>query len=696
MNDDCAKRAIRRARAMPLLPVAALIAMALAATLFMAPGCGSRAVTVADQDEGEVVLRRSESEDPKSMDPHVAGDVISSRHCGMTYECLYQYDYLKYPATLIPCLASAMYHFDAETMTYTFPLRRDVYFQDDRCFHPEAQGRTYQQEGEAKQGERGKGRQFNAHDMVYSFKRFASQPDTGGYWIFEDAKVLGLEAFRNRALELFAEGPPEDQELYVRQWIVEADVPGLRAPDDFTFQVQLTRAYPQFVHAITLSYGAAVAREAAEYYRKDFFRKPVGTGPFVLESWRLNDGIVWVRNPNFREERFPTSDAPEDERYRQFMGLRLPLADRVDFRIFRESQAQWLNFRQGLLDLTGVDRDQFDAAVTAQGELTPELIARGIGLSRHAHPRLDYIAFNMNDPVVGTVAGERGRAIRRAIALCIDRRDYIRRLLNGRGRPAGQVTPPDMVGHFEDYFSPAQILDPEQGLQILREAGFIVERDGAGWITRDPDTRRQVTVTVSLRRTDDFMREFARLLRHAGARVGIRLDSELMTFTEWLKRTDDNNGQSFHGGWVMDYPDAQNMLQLLYGPNRPPGINNAAYGSAEFDALYDEMVALDQDVPEQRERKLELIRAMNAVLDKDVPWVLMENLDEVLLYNEWFVPQKPNAFAYTLIKFHHADTKTRAQKAIEWTRPRPWAGMIFLGLVLVPLGLVAARIARQA
>ena len=667
---------------------------ALALQSVVVSGCGGQAEGNAREDEGLVVLRRVESEDPKSMDPHIAGDVISSRHCGMTYECLFQYDYLAHPPELVPCLAREPFHYDASTFTYTFKLRNDVHFQADRCFHPDAAKTHYRAEGEGKQSERAPGRRMTAHDMVYSFKRFAAQPDTGGYWILADAKITGLEAFRNRALELSGEGPTDDPDALLRQHIVDSNVPGLRAPDDETFVVQMTQPYPQFVHAITLSYGAAVAREAAEYYREDFFRKPVGTGAFVLDRWRSNWEIVWARNPDFRKEYFPTSTAPEDERYKPFMGKQLPLADKVIFRVIRETQSAWLSFRDGLTDFSRPDRDQFEAAIQA-GDLSPKLGAQGINMERYAEPTLSYISFNMNDPVVGTPAGERGRAIRRALALCIDRDDYIRRYLNGRGQPATQITPPNMIGHLTDYASPAQRFDPEEGLNILRAAGFIVEGSGANVLVRDPDTRSQVTVSISLRRNTDAMRDYARFLRNCGARVGIVVECELMTFAEWLKRTDENDGQAFDSGWIMDYPDAQNMLQLLYGPNKPPGVNNSAYVNPEFDRIYTEMVPLNEKDPAERERKTALIGQLNAIVDHDVPWILRDYREDVLLFHEWYVPPKPNYFAYTFIKFEHADTTMRSERSTQWTKASPWPVLVIVLALLFPAGLIGMKILRQ-
>lgn len=675
--------------------VLALLAL-LAPCVLVAPGCGSRASAIESEDEGEIVIRRHETGDPRWLDPHMAGDVVSSTHCGLTYECLFQYDYLKRPATLVPCLARDMPAYDAETLTYTFELRDDVYFQDDRCFHPDAAGKKFRDagEGEGKQAEVGKGRRMTAADIEYSFKRLAAL-DSGGFWVIE-GKIKGLDTFRGEALSRSGEGPVEDPDKPWREHLNTAKVPGIQVVDDFKLKITLTEPYPQFLYAITLSYGAAVAREAVEYYDRDFFRKPVGTGPYVLKSWKPNWELVWERNANFREELFPESDAPEDAIYKPLMGKKLPIADRIDFRIIKESQPSFLNFRKGLLDMAGLSKDQFDAAITPQAELTPELKKQNIQLQKYAEPTIHYISFNMNDPVVGTPAGEKGKAIRKAMALCIDRDDYVKRYLNGRGAPARQLVPPGVAGHQAVNDIEGQRYDPEAGRKILEEAGFILEGAGDTWTCKYPDTQKQVTFTLLFRSTADATKQVAVFMSDSARKVGINLETELMTFPEFLRRQDEGTGQAYDAGWVMDYPDAQNMLQLLYGPNKPPGINSAAYDSKRYNTLYEELAPLDDSVPEQLDRKADIIQQMHEQLAEDTPWVLMEFRVIYKLYHDWHIPPKPNPFAYTYLKYEYSDSAKRATRAKEWEeRNYFWAFLMSL-LILGPAALMGWRIVQES
>ncbi len=672
-------------------PLAALLLFAATAT----HGCGGTAATLAVEDEGLVVIRRPEDEDPKSMDPHKTGDVISSRHAGMTYDCLFQYDFLERPAKLIPCLAARMPEFDATTNTYTFTLRDDVFFSDDRCFHPEAKGKSYAEEGEAAQEVRGKGRKLNAQDMVYSFKRLAALPDSEGFWVIE-GKVLGLDAFHNATIGLKDKGPEDDPDKNWRD-AFEKPVAGLAALDERTFKVTLTEPYPQFLYAITLTYGAAVAREAAEYYGKELARKPVGTGAFILKRWRFNSELIYERNPSYRDERFPTSDKKEHARFKPYMGRKLPIADRVVFRIIKEGQTEFLEFLQGNIDVAGIDKDQFSAAVTPQAEVTPKLKEKNIQLMRYAEPTISYISFNMNDPEVGTKGGDRALAIRRAVSMCIDRDDLIRRYRNGRGEATRQLVPPGTLGNDPRCDMPTQTYDPERARKMLQDAGFKIESAGKGLFKAvDPASGKQLSVNILLRRNDSQAADYVVFLKTCGDKVGIRIECEPMTFAEFLKRQNEGTGQAYDAGWVMDYPDAQNMLQLLYGPNKPPGINSASYASPEYDRLHKEMSLLEEKSEADRQKKADLIIAMHRELEKDCPWVVLYFVKVFSLYHDWYSMPDPNPFAYTYLKFVHSDTPRRGATATGWAEKPVLPAVVLVLMLAVPVLLMSLRIYKQA
>ena len=70
------------------------------------------------------------------------------------------------------------------------------------------------------------------------------------------------------------------------------------------------------------------------------------------------------------------------------------------------------------------------------------------------------------------------------------------------------------------------------------------------------------------------------------------------------------------GAWAADFPDGENFLQLLYGPNSHQG-NNGCYQSAAYDALYKQAIAL----PPGPER-VRLYVQMNRQMEADTAWSL--------------------------------------------------------------------------
>ncbi|MBC7386366.1 MAG: hypothetical protein H7301_09440, partial [Cryobacterium sp.] len=93
----------------------------------------------------------------KGLDPAFADDLYSGLEATRVYEGLVEYEYLKRPYTLKPAIAEALPKISKDGKTYTFKIKSDVLFQDDKAFKATS----------------GKGRVVTAEDFVYSFKRLA-------------------------------------------------------------------------------------------------------------------------------------------------------------------------------------------------------------------------------------------------------------------------------------------------------------------------------------------------------------------------------------------------------------------------------------------------------------------------------------------------------------------------------------------
>ncbi len=572
-----------------------------------------------------------ETERIRSFDPAKAGDVASALAIARIYETLYQYAYLERPYRLEPLLAVAMPTVSEDGLTYTIPLRRGIFFSDDPCF--------------TRTG--GKGRELTAEDFVYSIKRIADvKNESSGWWAFQ-GRIVGLDEFRESTL---GEAPSD----------YDRPVEGLRAPDPWTLQIRLKEPYPQLLWILAMHYAAAVPREAVEYYngrdgRARFSHHPVGTGPFRLVQWVRNYRIEYERNPMWQEtgrvERYPDRGEPGDAEagLLQAAGRPIPFLDRIVQYVIGDSSTQWLLFLRGRLEQSGIGRDNWDAVIGPERTLTPGLRAKGVRL--HATPTLmtTYIGFNMDDPVVGS-----NKKLRQALHCAFDGKAWSA-FYNDRMIPANGPLPPGVAGARGPDEPNPYGFDLEKARRLLAEAGY---PNGV-----DPATGRRLILTVELGAANDpTTRASAELFADFMDRIGVRIENSYNNWPTFLDKMDRRQCQMYRLGWVADYPDAENFLQLFYGPNSSPGPNHSNYTNPEFDRLYEQARTMS-DSPE----RTALYRAMADLVIEECPWICLAYPLAFGLQHGWLLHYKPHDFPYGMSKYYDVDIEARAAwQAREW------------------------------
>jgi ABC-type transport system substrate-binding protein len=551
--------------------------------------------------------------DFKGFDPIDAGDVESADQVYRVYEGLLEYAYLDRPYRAIPRLAEALPDISADGLTYTFKIRQGVHFQDDPCFPV------------------GKGRELVADDFVYSFKRLLdSKLQSQGYWIFSDF-VVGA----NDWIKKTADGAqPTDY---------SQPLPGFVATDPHTLQIRLTRPYPQLLWVLTMSYAFAVPHEAIEYYGSNFRNHPVGTGPFRLKSWRRNYRIEYERNPTFAGQLYPNTGDPADRDagLLQDAGKPLPLLDRLVEYDIREFYTTWQMFLGGQIFSSGINKDYFEKVITPQLGLSNALRKKGIRLYKVPELATYYIGFNMNDPLVGqstnSVENLRHRKLRQAFATAIDIQKFIEVITNDRYLAGNTPIPPGVLGHTDKPYP--YKFDLTRAKQLLAEAGYPDGRDTQGHPLRLTMIMPGAGSTDA-RQEADFLVEQLRPL-------GVDFAVQQLTFAEYLRREHDGETQIFFAGWVIDYPDAQNFLQLFYGPNKSPGVNATNYQNPEFDRLYERILSMSES-PE----RTTLYEKMADMVNDDCVWALIGYPLTYGLFQPWFQDYKPHAFPYANWKYY--------------------------------------------
>jgi oligopeptide transport system substrate-binding protein len=375
-------------------------------------------------------------------------------------------------------------------------------------------------------------------------------------------------------------------------------IAAMETPDRHTLVIRLKQPDLNFSHVLAFSLSGAVAREAIEHYGDESAAKPVGSGAFRLRSYTRSSKIVLEANPGYRE-------VLRD-------GARLPRIGGVEISIMEETQSRWLAFQRGDTDIEYQLAEVAPTFITAQGELKPEFARRGIKLERSIDPEITYLYFNMQDRTLGGLSKEK-IALRRAIAMAYRVEDQIRIIRKGQSIRAHYPIPPGVAGHDPQYRS-SIAHDPRAANALLDKFGY---RKGADGYRRLPDGGALVIRYSSTPSERD--RQFDELMKRSLDSIGVRLEIHKDRFPELIKLENQCRLMMRGAAWIADYPDGDNFMQLLYGPNTGQS-NNACYRSPEYDQRYQRSRLLP-DGPERNK----LYREMARIMETDTVWLLTDS-----------------------------------------------------------------------
>jgi len=502
--------------------------------------------------------------------------------------------------------------------------------------------------------------------------------------------------------------------------------PVSREIDRHTFEVVLPHPYPQMLYWMAMPFFAPVPPEAVEFFSQrpllergiTFDRNPIGTGPYFLAEYDPTNEFVLARNLNFREERYPDlpEPAPGDRRawanYELMraegmladVGKRLPLIDRAVYRMEREWIPRWNKFRQGYYDACGISSDVFDEAITltSQGDpiLSDGMGRQGIRLLTAPAAVIHYFAFNMDDPVVGGYTEDRQK-LRQAISIAYDVEEEIAIFLNGRATAAHSLTPPGIFGYEDGEAGMNPFVyrwDPDHGRPVRRSLDDARRLLGeAGYPGGYGPDGKPLTIRFTNGWASPALRPRLNFVSKQFRKLGIHLEVETTDWNRFQEKVRAGNYQFIAWGWAADYPDPENFLFLLYGPNartRGGSENNANYASPDFDRLFERMRHME-NTPE----RLDIIRRMKRIMQRDAPWLFGYHDISFALVHDWYHNAYPNPMARNTLKYRRLDPDLRAERREARNRPR-WTPVVLFAVVLVlavvPGVWVAVRHLREA
>jgi peptide/nickel transport system substrate-binding protein len=703
-----------------------------AALLLLLAGCGEGAWNnpYPSSQRGDNIRYSAFSERPKHLDPVQSYSENEAVFNAQIYEPPLQYHYLKRPYELVPLTATEVPRpkkydkagqvlsdkAEGETVAYSvyeIRIKPGIYYQPHPAFAKDANGKFLYHElkpgdldgiWQVKDFTKTGTRELIAADYVFEIKRLAHPRLHSPIFGLMSDYIVGLKEYAEklrRDYDALAAAGKSEAHLDLNSHALE----GAEAVDRYTYRVKLKGVYPQFVYWLAMSFFAPVPEEVERFYSQPGMAEknltldwyPVGTGPYMLTVNDPNRQMVLARNPNFHGERYPTEGEQEDAAagLLEDAGKPIPFVDRAIYTLEKEGIPYWNKFLQGYYDASGISSDNFDQAVqmstTGEIALTEDMRSKGIKLETAVAPSDNYMGFNWLDPVVGGVS-ERARKLRQAISIAIDYEEYISIFANGRGVPAQGPIPPGIFGNregregmnayvYEWVNGEARRKSIEQARILLAEAGYpggVDAKSGAplvlyyDTVARGPDDKA---------RLDWLRQQFNRL--------DLQLVVRATDYNRFQDKMRKGNAQIFSWGWNADYPDPENFLFLLYGPQSRvdhQGENSANYSNPEYDRLFDQMKNIENGPERQAiiDRMLEIAR-------HDAPWLWGFHPKEYTLFHSWLSNVKPNQMARNLLKYQRVNPELRTGQRAQWNGPIVWpVALALVGFVVSVLPAIAA------
>ena len=592
-----------------------LLAFTLAIALSLATG-----EAFAQKKVLKLAFRTAET----GFDPQRIDDRYSNGINENIFEGLLTYDYLARPVKLVPLTAEAIPEPEEKGTRYTFRIRPGILYADDPAF-------------------KGQKRELVARDLEYAIKRFRDPQNRSPYeWLFEN-KIVGLDELAEKAKK-------------TGKFDYDAKIAGIEVRDKYTISFKLKEADYNFLYVLATPMVVPVAREVIEMYADDTHAHPVGTGPYLLKEWVRRSKIVLEKNPNHRGYELDTRYADANDEWdrraiEDLRGKRLPAIDRIEIYPIEDEQPRFLAFLNKEHDLLDETPFAFIHQVLPNGKLAPNLAKEGVRVFKELQPELTYYAFNVSPKAMGRpnpIGGYTPErvALRRAMVLAHDREAEINVIRKGQAVPAETPVPPGVVGYDPEFHTGAQEYDVAKAKALLDMFGY-VDRNGDGY--REQPDGSPLVLHYKYNAGSQEYRQLAELYVKSMNEVGLKMEAQAVQFSDLLKDKKVANYMVSGSAWIADYPDAQNFLQLLYGPNTGQS-NESEFKLPEYDRLYEKSLTMP-DSPERNDIYKELDRLLLAY----APWRLGVHRIFNHLQYPWVKGYKKHPILYTNFKYLDLD-----------------------------------------
>ncbi|WP_003539706.1 ABC transporter substrate-binding protein [Desulfotomaculum nigrificans] len=302
--------------------------------------------------------------------------------------------------------------------------------------------------------------------------------------------------------------------------------------DDYTVKFNLNAPYSPFLRNLAMPWAAPIVSPGAvTKYGEEFYRHPVGTGPFYLADWRNDTPVLlandhyWGGTPRIKSVGFANL-APEDCAAAIKSG-KITLAD-----------------------------------INSQENLT----AKNITVISQPGISLNYLGLFNNRPPFNN------DKVRRAVCMAVDRQAIAEKLFANRRLAANSVLPPKVLGYSENLKPYSG--GPQKARALLSNYGY-------------PDGVDITLITYDCQRPYNPLggKELAQIIKDQLAQAGIRVKIKAYAWHEFKTALRNQSGDAFLFGWVGDNLDPDNFLYTLLSSSQIKQTNLTHYKNSEVDRL---------------------------------------------------------------------------------------------------------------
>lgn len=321
---------------------------------------------------------------------------------------------------------------------------------------------------------------------------------------------------------------------------------GLKVTGDDSFTVTMSK--PDATFPIKVGY-LAFAPLPESFYKnpKAFGNKPVGNGPYKLESWTHNTEIRLVRNNAYHGNVKPKNDG-------------------VTFKIYTKVDSAYSDVQGGNLDVIDTIPTADTKSFTSDSNIQP-----------YNQPGSVMQMFTIPSDLPHFVSGtEEGTLRRQAISKAIDRGSIIKKVLNNTGMQPVDFTSPMTPGFSKN------LKGKDNLVYNAKEAKEL-------WAKADAISKDTDKFTISYNTDGGNKAIYDAIVNSIHNTLGIDAATDPMpTFQEFRDSVDDRKIKGgFRSGWQPDYPSPENYLFQEFDSSAAHGngSNDGDYQNPKFDEL---------------------------------------------------------------------------------------------------------------